>query len=116
MQIEVVGFKELSTLYPDDPNFGEAQKVYRKHITHDKTKWLDFMIQDRILFKGRKFCIPRSSMRDNPIKEKHSAGLAGNFGRDKTISLVVENYYLPQLQKDVRSSYRIAKYVKQKKE
>ena len=27
MQIVVVGFKELSTLYPYDPNFGEAWKA-----------------------------------------------------------------------------------------
>ena len=40
-------------------------------------------------------------MRENLIKEKRSGGLAGYFGRDKTIALVAENYYWPQLQQDV---------------
>ena len=43
------------------------------------------------------FIIPRSSMRENLIKEKHSGGLGGHFGQDKTIVLVAENYYWPQL-------------------
>ena len=40
-------------------------------------------------------------MRENLIKEKNSGGLAGHFGRDKTIALVAENYYWPQFQQDV---------------
>ena len=62
-----------------------------KTISLDKTKWLDFIIQDGMLFKGSQLCIPRSSMRENLIKEKHSGELDGHFGRDKTISLFVEN-------------------------
>jgi hypothetical protein len=37
-------------------------------------------------------------MRENLLKEKHSGGLAGNFGHDKTFTqlmLVVEPDYLP---------------------
>ena len=32
-------------------------------------------------------------MRDNIIKEKHSEGLVGYFGKDKIISFIFENYY-----------------------
>ena len=41
-------------------------------------------------------------MRENLIKEKHSKGLARHFGCDKTLALVSENYYWPQLQQDVK--------------
>ena len=92
MQIEVVGFKELKNLYLEDLNFFEAWKACIVPITLDMTMWLDFIIQDDILFKGSQLCILRSSMRENLIKEKHSGGLAGHFGRDKIISLVAENY------------------------
>ena len=53
------------------------------------------MIKDSMLFKESQLCIPISSMRENLIKEKDSGGLAGHFGRDKTITLVAKNYYWP---------------------
>ena len=106
IQIEVVGFKELSTLYLDDLNFGEAWKACIEPVTLNRKKWLDFMIQDNMLFKGSQLCIPKSSMRENLIKEKHSGGLAGHFSKDKTIALVAENYYRPQLQQDVTKFVR----------
>ena len=79
-------------MYLEDPNFGEAST---KPIILDMKKWLDFIIRDGMLFKGNQLCIPKSSMRENLIKEKHSGGLAGHFGQDKTITLVVENSYWP---------------------
>ena len=89
-------------MYPEDPDFAEAWKACTVPITLDRTKWLDFIIQDGMLFKGNQLCIPRSSMRENLIKEKHSGGLAGHFGRDKTFALVAKHYYWPQLQQDVK--------------
>lgn len=71
-------------------------------VTLDMTKWLSFIIQDGMLLRGSQFCIPKSSMRENVIKENHSGGLAQHFGRDKTISLVNKHYYCPQLQQDVK--------------
>lgn len=47
-------------------------------------------------------CIPNSSMRENLIKEKHSGGLAGHFGIDKTVALVSEQYFWPQIHKDFK--------------
>jgi hypothetical protein len=44
------------------------------------------MIQDRLLFKGNQLCILNCSMRENLLKEKHSGGLAGHFGHDKTFA------------------------------
>ena len=80
MQIEVVGFKKLTNLYLEDLNFTKAWKACTVLVTLDRMKWLDFTIQDGILFKGNQLCIPKSSMRENLIKEKHSEGLARHFG------------------------------------
>ena len=41
-------------------------------------------------------------MRLNLIKEKHSGGSVGHFGIDKTLSLLKEKYYWPQMYKDVQ--------------
>ena len=73
---EVVGFDELKNLYPEDPNFVEVWKACKEPIVVDRTRWLDYLIQDGMLFKGSQLCIPKSSMRENLIKEKHSGGMA----------------------------------------
>ena len=91
MQIEVVGFKEFTNLYLEDPDFARAWKACTIPITSDRTMWLDFIIHDGMLFKGNQLCILRSSMRENLIKEKHSGGLARHFGQDKTFALVAED-------------------------
>ena len=61
MQVEVVGFDELKNLYPKDFDFAKAWKACKEPITLDKTKWLDYLIQDGMLFKGSQLRIPRSS-------------------------------------------------------
>ena len=48
-------------------------------------------IQDGYLFKRNCLCIPPSLLWENIIKELHSGGMAGHFGRDKTIALVEES-------------------------
>ena len=52
MQVEVVGFDELKNLYPEDPDFAKACKACKEPIVVDRTKWLDYLIQDGMLFKG----------------------------------------------------------------
>ena len=60
-----------------------------------------YFMQDGYLFKGKQLCIPMSSMRENIIRELHSSGLAGHFGKDKTLALVEDKYYWPKIKRDV---------------
>jgi len=41
-------------------------------------------------------------MRENIIKEKHSGGLSGHFGQDKTFAQVNAFYYWPKMHNDVK--------------
>ena len=50
-----------------------------------------------MLFKGIQLCIPRGSMRENIMKEKHSGGLVGHFGIDKTVKLILKSYFWPKI-------------------
>ena len=76
----MVGFDELKNLYPKDPNFVESWKSCKELVTLDMTRWLEYMIQDGMLFKGSQLCILKSSMREKLIKEKHNGGMVGCFG------------------------------------
>jgi hypothetical protein len=60
------------------------------------------MIQEGLLFKGNQLCIPKCSMRENLLKEKHSGGLAGNFGHEKVFSKLNESYFWLGMREDVK--------------
>jgi hypothetical protein len=58
-------------------------------------------------------------MRDNFLKEKHSRGLAGHFGHDKTYAQLISSYYWPGMRSDVKKFVdrcRIFQYPKEKKQ
>jgi len=42
-------------------------------------------------------------MRDNLLKEKHSGGLAGHFGHEKTFAQLSSLYYCPGMREDVKN-------------
>ena len=60
------------------------------------------MIQDGLLLKGFQLCIPKCSMRENLLKEKHSGGLAGHFVHEKTFSQLNGSYYWPGMRIEVK--------------
>jgi hypothetical protein len=60
-----------------------------------------FRLEAGYLFKTNKLCIPRTSVWDFIVWEIHARGLAGHFGRDKTIEEVERQFYWPRLKKDV---------------
>jgi hypothetical protein len=60
------------------------------------------MIQDGLLFRGNQLCLPKCSMRENLLKEKHSRGLAGHFGHDKTFSKLNGSYFWLGMRIDVK--------------
>lgn len=72
MQTEVVGFKEFSNCIQRILILVKLERLVQNLLLLNRTKWLDFIIQDGMLFKGSHLCIPRSSMRENLIREKHS--------------------------------------------
>ena len=74
-----------------------------KNLTvQNRSQWLDCLIQGGLLFKSNKLWIPKFSMRENIIKEKHNGGLSGHFGQDKNFAQVNVFYYWPKMQIDVK--------------
>jgi hypothetical protein len=88
-----LGFDNLKDMYRDDPDFKEASKAFENPILRDRSQWVEYMIQDGLLFRGNHLCIPKCSMRENLLKEKHTGGSVEHFGRDKTFSNLNGSYF-----------------------
>jgi hypothetical protein len=63
-----LGFDNLKEMYRDDPDFKEAYEVSENPVLRDRSQWIEYMIQDGLLFKGNQLCIPKCSTRKNLLK------------------------------------------------
>ena len=59
-------------MYAGDADFGEAYEAAENPVLGDRRQWIEYMIQEGLLFKVNQLCIPKCSMRENLLKEKHS--------------------------------------------
>jgi hypothetical protein len=102
-KVRTLGFDDLKDMYVDDSNFKEAYEAAENLVLRDRSQWIEYVIQDGLLFKGNQLCIPNCSMRENLLKEKHSGGLDGHFGHDKTFAKLSESYFCPGMRSKVKS-------------
>jgi hypothetical protein len=90
-------------MYGDDIDFKEEYEASENPIIRDRSQWIEYMIQDGLLFRGNQLCILKCSMRENLLKEKHNRGLAGHFGHEKMFSKLNGSYYWPRTRTDVKN-------------
>jgi hypothetical protein len=100
--VKTLGFDDLRNMYRDDLDFNKAYETTDNPILRDRSQWTEYMIQEGLLLKGNQLCIPKCSMRENLLKEKHNGGLAGNFGHDKTFEKLNESYFWMVMRADVK--------------
>ena len=82
--------------------FQEIVEKFKNPVVGNMDLFLgEYFKQDGYLFKGKKLCIQISSMRENIIREIHSSGLVGHFGKDKTLALIEDKYYWMKIKKDI---------------
>jgi hypothetical protein len=101
-RVKTLGFDDLRDMYAGDADFAEAYEAVENPVLRDRSPWIDYMIQEGLMFRGNQLCIPNCSMRENLLKEKHSGGLAGHFGHDKTFTKLNESYFWPGMRADVK--------------
>ena len=76
----------------------------------------EFIVQDGLLFKSSQLCIPKCSMRENGIKEKHCGGLSGHFGLNKTLELYKDFIIGLRCKQTLGSLWKVVYYVKGQRE
>eukprot|EP01018_Ginkgo_biloba_P022705 Gb_16861 [translate_table: standard] len=102
MKVQVTGFENLTNLCDEDEDFKEAWNACKNSVGLDRSPWLDYFIQNGLLFRGKQLCIPSGSMRENLIWEKHSGDMVGHFGLDKMLELLVGIYSWPKMHSKVK--------------
>lgn len=93
LKFGVVGFEEMANMHKDDAEFKDIYAAVQNLAVHNRSQWLDYLVQGSLLFKNNKLCIPKCSIRENIIKEKHSGGLSGHFREGKTFAQVNVFYH-----------------------
>lgn len=113
MENQVIGFDSIKDLYLSDPAFVNiVEHLKNPDVGNVGVVCDEYFLQDGYLFKRKELCIPTCSMREHITIELHSSGLAGRFGKDKTLSLRADKYYWSTMKKDITKYvawYRICK-------
>jgi hypothetical protein len=118
-RVKTLGFDSLKDMYMDDSYFKGAYEACENPVLRDRSQWIEYLNQDGFLFEENQLCIPKSSMRENLLKEKHSGGLAGHFSHDKTFAQLNSLYYWPWIRTDVNkfvNRCRICQHAKGKRQ
>ena len=97
MSVETIGFERIREEYESCPDFGEIYTLLRDGLARERD---NFFLQDGYLFCATQLCIPQGSTRDFIILEIHARGLAGHFGRNKTIEQLERQFYWPNLKRN----------------
>ena len=85
----------------------KEMQISRKLGRHAKSLGFWIALHIWIIISKRNFylktsnCVFEEAPYFNLIKELHSGGLGGHFGFDKTVALVKERYFWPNMNKDI---------------
>ena len=60
IKISTLGFENLIAMYKEDVDFKDIYVACENLVTNNKIQWLDYMMQEGLLFKDSKLCIPKS--------------------------------------------------------
>jgi len=56
---------------------------------------------DVFLFKENKLCVPNCSLRELLVREAYGGGLMRHFGITKTLKVLHEHFYWPNMKRDM---------------
>jgi hypothetical protein len=50
--VKTLGFDRLKEMYRDDSDFKDAYEACENIFMRERSQWIEYLIQDRLLFKG----------------------------------------------------------------
>ena len=101
MHIEPFTNDVYKKAYLEDEDFQEVyQQLQSQSHVHDGNSMVDYHLQDRLLYKMDKLCVPKGE-RLQLIREAHTSKVAGNFGVEKIVANLQRYVYWPKMQEQV---------------
>jgi hypothetical protein len=92
-------FEFLKELYEGDEELGEIYLAYKKGAFNNFYKHVGF------LFREKRLCIPKGSIRELLVKEAHGGNLMGPFRMTETLSILQEHFYWSKMRREVERHY-----------
>ena len=92
---KLLGIEQLKEMYADDVDFATV------YAACETGAFKNFYRHDGFLFLGHRVCVPRCSIRELFVREAHSGGLMGHFGVHRTLEVLKEHFYWPNMRRDV---------------
>ena len=92
---KLYGFENIKELYVNDHDFANIYSAC------ETVAFGKFYRHDGYLFRENRICVPKCSMREVLVREAQSGGLMGHFGVAKTLDVLIEHFFWPNMRKYV---------------
>jgi hypothetical protein len=90
------GLESIKELYATNVDFKDAYENCREGRTLNK-----YVLQDGLLYRANKLCVPASSVHLLFLQEAHGGGLMGHFGVKKTEDVLAAHFFWSKMRCDV---------------
>jgi hypothetical protein len=80
--------ESIKELYATDVDFKDAYENCREGRT-----WNKYVMQDGLLYRANKLCVPASSVHLLFLHEAHRGGLMGHFAVKKTEDVLAAHFF-----------------------
>ena len=87
LETKIFGLETLREMYLHDAEFFEI------YVACENVSQNGYYRYNRYLFKEKRLCVPKCSIRNLLVKEAHEGGLMGHFGVHKTLDVLHEHFY-----------------------
>jgi hypothetical protein len=88
--------ESIKELYATDVDFKDAYENYREGRT-----WNKYLLQDGLLYRANKPCVPASSVHLLFLQEADGGGLMGHFVVKKAEDVLATHFFWPKMRHDV---------------
>jgi len=103
LEIKLFGLEFLKEMYPHDYEFVEIFNACTKFNTNG------YFMNNGYLFKEKRLCVPKCSIRDLLVRQAHEGGLLTHSGVQRTIDTLHEHFYWPHMKHNVQKFCEKAK-------